>query len=216
MTEWRYTKGGQKGKEMPKGKTPDDVITLPSLNAMSKERTGYKTQKPEELLERIIKASSNEGDIVLDPFCGCATAMIVAETLKRQWVGIDVSYVAAYLVKNRLIKEVLVGAPLVKEYEPTVRKDIPARTDTDQKTLDSIDVKQKKYQQQEGKCAGCLYPLPVRYLTKDRITPGKRGGQYTEENIQLLCHPCNSTKGDRTMAWLRTHLKKNNLIYDYE
>ncbi len=61
MTAWRYKKGGQAGKPMPKGKTPDDVITLPSLNAMAKERTGYPTQKPLALLNRIIKASTEGG-----------------------------------------------------------------------------------------------------------------------------------------------------------
>ena len=66
MTKWRYEKGGQSGKEMPKGKTPDDVLILPSLNAMDKERAGYPTQKPEALLERIIRSSSNTDDIVAD------------------------------------------------------------------------------------------------------------------------------------------------------
>ena len=66
MTKWRYEKGGQSGKEMPKGKTPDDVLIMPSLNAMDKERVGYPTQKPEALLERIIRSSSNIGDIVAD------------------------------------------------------------------------------------------------------------------------------------------------------
>ncbi|MDR0561367.1 MAG: site-specific DNA-methyltransferase, partial [Spirochaetaceae bacterium] len=73
MTEWRYKRGGQKDKPMPAGKIPDDVITLPSLNTMSKERLGYPTQKPLALLERIIQASSKEEDTVFDPFCGCGT-----------------------------------------------------------------------------------------------------------------------------------------------
>ena len=215
MTEWRYTKGGQKDKEMPKGKTPDDVITLPSINANDKkERTGYPTQKPIALLERIISASSNEGDLVLDPFCGCATAPVAAEKLGRQWVGIDVAYISGYLVKKRLVDEVFVGAPLVKEYEPVFRADIPERTDIqDKKELDTLAIKQKKHEEQEGKCAGCEYPLPLRYLQKDRIVPGAKGGQYTEENIQLLCQPCNSTKGDKDMAYLKTQLKKHDLIF---
>ena len=61
MTQWRYIKGGQTGREMPRGKTPDDVIVLPALNAMSKERTGYPTQKPLALLEHIVKTSSSRG-----------------------------------------------------------------------------------------------------------------------------------------------------------
>lgn len=71
MTEWRYTKGGQKGKKMPIGKVPTDVFKIQVLNTMSKERLGYPTQKPEALLLKIIKASSNPNDIVLDSFCGC-------------------------------------------------------------------------------------------------------------------------------------------------
>jgi hypothetical protein len=66
------------------------------------ERLGYPTQKPEALLERIIKASSNEGDLVLDPFCGCGTTIVVAERLKRRWIGIDITRLAVTLMKHRL------------------------------------------------------------------------------------------------------------------
>jgi SAM-dependent methyltransferase len=103
MTEWRYSKGGQAGKEKPKGKVPDDVIVMPSLNTMAKERLGYPTQKPEALLERIIKASSNEGDVVLDAFCGCGTTIAVAQRLNRKWIGIDITYNAVSLIKKRLL-----------------------------------------------------------------------------------------------------------------
>ena len=74
--------------------------------SQSKERVGYPTQKPLALLNRIIKASSNEGDVILDPFCGCATTCISAEILNRNWIGIDISYKAFELVKERLKKEV--------------------------------------------------------------------------------------------------------------
>ena len=67
-----------------------------------RERLGYPTQKPEALLERIIKASSNEGDIVLDPFCGCGTAVVAAQKLNRKWIGIDVTHLAIGLMKWRL------------------------------------------------------------------------------------------------------------------
>ena len=73
----------------------------PLIN-LSKERTGYPTQKPLALLERIIKASSNENDIVLDPFCGCATACVAAEKLQRQWIGINISPSAETITKIRL------------------------------------------------------------------------------------------------------------------
>ena len=72
------------------------------VRGWSKERLGYPTQKPQALLERIIEASSNESDVVLDPFCGCGTAVAAAEKLKRRWMGIDVTHLAVALMKNRL------------------------------------------------------------------------------------------------------------------
>ena len=81
-----------------------DVWTdIPPINSQAKERLGYPTQKPLALLERIISASSNEGDLVLDPFCGCGTAVVAAEKLKRNWIGIDITHLAITLIKNRLL-----------------------------------------------------------------------------------------------------------------
>jgi len=75
---------------------------IPPINSQARERLGYPTQKPEALLERIIQASSNEGDIVLDPFCGCGTSIAVAERLKRRWIGIDITHLAISLMRHRL------------------------------------------------------------------------------------------------------------------
>ncbi|HLT46995.1 MAG TPA: DNA methyltransferase [Rubricoccaceae bacterium] len=81
----------------------DDVWTdIPPLNSQAQERLGYPTQKPEALLERIIAASSNPGDVVLDPFCGCGTAIAAAQKLGRRWVGIDITHLAVTLIKHRL------------------------------------------------------------------------------------------------------------------
>ncbi len=79
-----------------------DVWTDIELGPTSGERLGYPTQKPLALLERIIQASSNEGDVVLDPFCGCGTAIAAAHKLNRQWIGIDITHLAVALMKNRL------------------------------------------------------------------------------------------------------------------
>ena len=80
-----------------------DIWTdIKPINAAAAERLGYPTQKPEALLERIIKASSNEGDLVLDPFCGCGTTIASAQQLKRRWVGIDITPLAITLIKHRL------------------------------------------------------------------------------------------------------------------
>lgn len=90
----RYLKAG-----MP----AQDVFTdIPPINSQAQERLGYPTQKPEALLERILKASSNEGDLVLDPFCGCGTTVQVAQKLNRRWIGIDITHLAIGLIKTRL------------------------------------------------------------------------------------------------------------------
>jgi hypothetical protein len=72
------------------------------INSQAQERLGYPTQKPEALLERILKASSNEGDLVLDPFCGCGTTVQAAQRLNRRWIGIDITHLAIGLIKQRL------------------------------------------------------------------------------------------------------------------
>jgi len=83
--------------------TLSDIWTdIPPINSQAQERLGYPTQKPEALLERIIKASSNEGDLVLDPFCGCGTTVQVAQRLNRRWIGIDITHLAIGLIKTRL------------------------------------------------------------------------------------------------------------------
>ncbi len=87
---------------LKKGKAIDDVWNIPFIPSTAKERLGYPTQKPEALLERIIKASSNEGDLILDAFCGCGTTVAVAEKLKRNWIGIDITYQSISLILKRL------------------------------------------------------------------------------------------------------------------
>jgi len=85
------------------GTAIDDIWDdIRPVQSQAKERLGYETQKPLALLERIIQASSNEGDVVLDPFCGCGTAVVAAEKLKRKWIGIDITYLAINLMRNRL------------------------------------------------------------------------------------------------------------------
>jgi hypothetical protein len=88
------------------GRPIDTIWTdIPPINSQSAERLGYPTQKPLVLLERIIKASSNENDIVLDAFCGCGTALVAAQKLKRQWIGIDISPTACRVMAKRLKKD---------------------------------------------------------------------------------------------------------------
>lgn len=106
---------GSKGKKNPlpgfprlkrylsEGMPIQDTITdISPINSQAAERLGYPTQKPEALLERIVRASSNEGDVILDPFCGCGTSISVAQKMKRSWIGIDITHLAITLIKKRM------------------------------------------------------------------------------------------------------------------
>ena len=178
-----------------KGVPENDVWHIPFIAPSAKERVGYPTQKPLALLDRIIRASSNSGDMVLDPFCGCATTLVAAETLGRQWAGIDLSPLAVKLVGERLRDQHGMFGQIV------ARTDVPKRTDlgelpnyrTHRHTL---------YGRQEGICNGCLVHFPFRNLTVDHIVPQSHGGSDHLDNLQLLCGACNSKKGERTMETL--------------
>ena len=88
--------------EMPGVPLQDVWTDIPPIGSRARERLGYPTQKPEALLERVILSSSNEGGVVLDPFCGCGTAIAVAERLNRRWIGVDITHLAVSLMKHRL------------------------------------------------------------------------------------------------------------------
>jgi DNA modification methylase len=119
--------------EMPGVPLQDLWTDISPINSQAAELLGYPTQKPQALLERIIKASSNEGDLVLDPFCGCGTAVAVAERLKRRWIGIDITHLAIALIKHRLRDAF--GEGIAKTYqtigEPTSLPDARALAETD-------------------------------------------------------------------------------------
>lgn len=124
----------------PGSPMPDVWTDINILNSQAKERTGYPTQKPLALLDRVINASSNEGDIVLDPFCGCATTCIAAEKVNRQWIGIDVSVKAYELVKRRLDAEVARPHEL-----PMERQEVHLKTNPPHRTDIGASVHETKY-----------------------------------------------------------------------
>lgn len=119
-------------------------VDIPSSKMSKKEKKGYPTQKPISLLERIIESSTKEGDFILDPFCGCATAAVAAERLKRQWVGIDISVKAFELVKDRLKEEVEGFDDSNKQYD-VFGSNKPISFQTEPPVLSKHSVKPKKY-----------------------------------------------------------------------
>ena len=180
-----------------------DVWTdISPIQGSSKERTGYPTQKPIALIDRIIKASSNEGDTVLDPFCGCATTLVSAEELRRSWVGIDISPKAAELVIRRVEERQGLWRSIIH------RTDIPQRTDLGAiPKYNSTANRQKLYGLQEGHCAGCNSHFEARHLEVDHIISRGKGGTDHIDNLQLLCGNCNRIKGDRGMEYLKAKLQ---------
>ena len=204
------------------GNPPQNLFTEPmgftNYSAKSVEYTGWRTQKPVALLERVIKASSNPGDLVLDPFCGCATACIAAEKLGRRWIGIDKEPQAADVLRDRARRELQI--PLAddsgsgwEDWTPFIRTEPESRTDL--ALLYPADLKTEKrllYAAQQGRCIGCEYELPPHVLTIDHITPRSKGGLDASGNLQLLCHTCNAVKGNRSMEYLRTQLRQRGIL----
>ena len=170
----------------------DDI--KPLINN-SKERTGYPTQKPLSLLNRIITASSKKGDLVLDPFCGCATACVAAQQLGRRWIGIDIEEQATNLLMQRLSDD-------PGEFESFIHTNkIPQRTDIKFEKPSEI-IKNKLYKKQKGLCAGCEEQFDSVNLEIDHIMSKSKGGGDYYENYQLLCGNCNRVKGDKPMKSL--------------
>ena len=222
--------------ELPGKQIPAIWTDIPRIGNTSKERLGYPTQKPLALLERIIKASSKPDDVILDPFCGCATTCVAAESLQRQWIGIDLSPKAVELVKMRLARDLgmtentgLLGDKVIH------RTDIPTREVPDEprpihaetlfgtrseieRVLSEVELRQYRtykhtlFGLQEGKCNGCEVLFPFRNMTIDHIRPRSRGGSDAPDNLQLLCGACNSTKSNRTQEDLIGSLREQGVL----
>ena len=166
------------------------ITDVRPVNSMARERTGYPTQKPLALLKRFILCGTEPGGVVLDPWCGCATALVAAEALGRQWIGIDVSEVAVRLVRERMRDELgLFGVDVIE------RTDVPRR-----RGRRSRNIRELLYGRQGGDCNLCRVHFEPRNLTLDHVIPKAHGGADDDDNLQLLCGACNSTKGMGTMT----------------
>ena len=205
----------------------------PILSPTSRERYGFPTQKPLKLYQRIIEASSNPGEIVLDPFCGCATTAIAAERTGRHWTGIDIWDRAHKAVIDRLQQERLIapdgyhGGEMFPVGQIHYEMTPPERTDDGEEAAPFLRVKERirepegrkmsrseMYEflltQHGAKCQGCdrAFDDP-RYLELDHNTPRSDGGLNHISNRILLCGPCNRLKSNQyTLSGLRRQNKK--------
>ena len=187
--------------ELPGKQIPTIWTDIPRIGNTSKERLGYPTQKPLALLERIIKASSNEGEVVFDSFCGCATTLVAADRLQRGWIGVDISAKAAELVVERIRTDQGMFEDIV------ARTDIPQRTDLgDIPRYNAPENKTQLYGEQGGHCNGCGVHFEKQHLEIDHIIAKSVGGTDHIENLQLLCGHCNRIKGDRGQEYLLSRL----------
>ena len=221
-----------------KGSPIPDVWEIAALNGQAKERTGAPDQKPTALYERIVAASSNPDDMVLDPFCGCATTLIAAQNLGRRWVGVDRREDAAYHVANRLlglginVDEFRARQPaLMPQLQGTceIRYAPPERTDEGETApqLEPVFRKRKPatmrrwemlgiLTEQWGlRCWGCGFEPPtVEYLDLDHIFPDSEGGSNELDNRSPLCAPCNRRKSNTmTLTALRRINKRAGRWY---
>ena len=193
------------------------------MHVPMQERTGFPTQKPLALYERIIKASSNEGDLVLDPFAGCATACVAAERLGREWIAIDINEEAERVTKDRLQKEAQLPFG-TRSWNRAVktRTTPPRRTDGGTKAAPELvlvgstpqgprmtvrELRERLSKEDGTFCQGCGYSPPnglVEYMEVDHRQPKSRQGRDDIRNRVLLCSPCNGVKGNKlTLAELR-------------
>jgi len=169
------------------------------IGPTDKERLGYPTQKPEALLERIIKACSNEGDLVLDPFCGCGTAIAVAQRLNRRWIGIDVTYLAITLMKHRLQTAFGDTAQYTVIGEPVSLPDAKALAEQDRQqhtnhfqwwALGLVGARPARGKQKEGRDKGIdghLVFFPTPHSAKaENILISVKSGHVTSSQVRDL------------------------------
>ena len=204
----------------PQGKIPPTIWTdIQQTYRYRHEITGYRTQKPLALIERIIKASSRENDLVLDPFCGCATTCIAAEKLNRRWIGIDISKKAAELIRLRHEREVGGIFKLHHRYDLPTRspRQLAIELEHKRKTLPRPSSLHKRtmYGEQEGFCYGCGEHYQIRHMDIDHIIPQTPGDDDEPQNLQLLCHHCKVLKSDGSMGDLLGRLSAKGIAVNW-
>lgn len=186
--------------EMEGGVTGDIWTDISPINSQAQERLGYPTQKPLALLERILQASSNEGDVVLDPFCGCGTTIHAAQKLKRRWIGIDITHLAISLIEKRL-KAAFPGVAFDVHGTPRDLEGARALAAQDKyqfqwwavSLIDAVPYGGKKKGADSG-IDGFIYFKPEGKLTKKAVVSVKGGDNVSVAMVRELAHVVDSER----------------------
>ena len=189
---------------------------IKTITGWSPERTGYATQKPLKLLNRIIAASSNPGDLVLDPFCGCATACVSAAHLQRKFIGIDQNKLALEILQDRLADTTysyetkIPGEAKIVKPVRRPRKEFPDSMSPAKAKKILVERDLRAFNQVI--CKGCLKKFPDGKLVEvDHKVAKDFGGPDRLKNYQLLCGRCNQKKGNKSMEYLHQKLAEEEL-----
>ena len=179
----------------------DACVDLIYLDPPFNSNRDYAAPIGSEAAGAAFKDTWDKGDVVLDPFCGCATTCIAAERLDRQWIGIDPSVLAVMLAEQRTRDEL----GLMGGVQAIARSDIPKHTDRDPAAPLS-ESKVMLYGTQGSNCNGCGTHFLPQHLTVDHIIARSKGGTDHLDNFQLLCGHCNSLKRDHPKEYLLARL----------
>ena len=190
------------------GPLQDILTTIDSIDTNSKDRTGWPLQKPEALLDLIIRVSSDPGDVVLDPFCGSGTTCVVAERLGRRWIGMEKAPQAEDVLRERLEREpgevsmqverILPGS-IPDSYSPRVFGPMEG-------------LKEALYEHQDGRCKGCGYAMPSHVLTVRRVFLMATVEEDPMESYILLCNYCSDLMSGDDMDQLELELYRRGIM----
>ncbi len=191
-----------------RGNIWSDIPSMQCNSPVMNETIGYPTQKPLNLLERVIKTSSNVNEVVFDPFAGCATALEAAFKNNRQWIGADKSFMSSVLLRFRIWRLGDLEHDQFCPYRKST-KVLPRRNDivreveyySTQEIAKRVPVRkwygEKLYVGQDGICRKCKEHEKYKAMDVDHIIPISKGGTNNIDNLQLLCRQCNAKKGNK-------------------
>ena len=194
------------------GPLQDILATIDSIDTNSKDRTGWPLQKPEALLDLIIRVSSDPGDVVLDPFCGSGTTCVVAERLGRRWIGMERAPQAEDVLRERLEREPGEVSVHVERVVPgsAIQESPPMVFGRIGRIIEGL--KEDLYDHQDGRCKGCGYKMPSHVLAVRKVLLMAITDEDPMESYILLCSYCGDLLSGDDMDQLELELYRRGII----